>query len=191
MLAYAGDDHAAGERALAPFKALATPVADVTGPMPYPGLFGPDPGDFHPMAASRTGFVQAIDRDAARAIVDAGAVATGMMSATQLRVLGGAMGRVPSDATAFAHRDKPIMVTIASMYAQLEEGPAQEAWVRGLSRALLGGDNGAYVGFQAEDGPEAAHAAYPGSTYDRLAAAKRRYDPDNVFRLNANVPPRG
>ena len=83
------------------------------------------------------------------------------------------------------------MLTVVSMYARHEEGPAQEAWVRGLSGALLDGGRGAYVGFQAEGGPEAARAAYPGPTYDRLAAAKRRYDPDNVFRLNANVPPAG
>jgi FAD/FMN-containing dehydrogenase len=184
-LAHAGDD---GERALAPFKALATPLADLTGPMPYPGLFPPE-ADFRPRAASRTGFVEAIDHDAARTILDAIDAATGMVSAAQLRVLGGAMARVPADATAFAHRGERIMLTIASMYAQPEQDAAQEAWVRGLAEALLDGDRGAYVGFQAEDGPEAVRAAYPGPTYERLVAVKRRHDPDNLFRSNVNVPP--
>ena len=57
------------------------------------------------------------------------------------------------------------------------------------SAALDQGDDGAYVNFLARRGPERVRAAYPGATWDRLAAIKRRYDPDNLFRLNQNIPP--
>ena len=51
------------------------------------------------------------------------------------------------------------------------------------------GSDGAYVGFLGDEGEARVRAAYPGATWDRLAAVKRRYDPENVFRLNQNVPP--
>jgi FAD/FMN-containing dehydrogenase len=51
------------------------------------------------------------------------------------------------------------------------------------------GDDGAYVNFLADEGEARVRAAYPGPTWDRLAAIKRRYDPTNLFRLNQNIPP--
>ena len=59
----------------------------------------------------------------------------------------------------------------------------------GLADALQNGRPGAYVNFLAADGAERMHEAYPGSTWDRLASVKRRYDPDNLFRLNQNISP--
>jgi FAD/FMN-containing dehydrogenase len=55
--------------------------------------------------------------------------------------------------------------------------------------ALRQADRGAYVNFLADEGEERIRAAYPGATWDRLAAVKRRYDPANLFRLNQNIPP--
>jgi FAD/FMN-containing dehydrogenase len=111
------------------------------------------------------------------------------MAVTQIRVLGGAMARVPADATAFAHRDKRIMVNVASIYADDEDAVRITDWVDGLVAELRQGDEGAYVGFLADEGEERVRAAYPGATWERLAAIKARYDPENVFRLNQNVPP--
>jgi FAD/FMN-containing dehydrogenase len=47
------------------------------------------------------------------------------------------------------------------------------------------------VNFMADEGPERVHEAYPGATWDRLVALKRRYDPENLFHRNQNVPPDG
>ena len=58
-----------------------------------------------------------------------------------------------------------------------------------FAAALRQGEDAAYVNFLGEEGQERIHAAYPGSTWDRLTAAKRRYDPTNLFRLNFNIPP--
>jgi FAD/FMN-containing dehydrogenase len=81
------------------------------------------------------------------------------------------------------------MANVAALYGSPEERPAHEAWVRDLSGELSDGDTGAYAGFLADEGEERVRAAYPGSTWKRLAAVKSEYDPDNVFRLNQNIPP--
>ena len=75
------------------------------------------------------------------------------------------------------------------MYAGADEQPVHDAWVTGVSAELPSSDRGAYVGFLDDLGPAGVRAAYPGATFDRLAAIKAQYDPDNVFRLNQNVPP--
>jgi hypothetical protein len=188
MLAYAGGVEQ-GRRALAPFRALAPPIADMVKPMPYPEMFPPEEEGYHPVAVSRTMFVDSIDRRVAETIVDRLQAGTASMNATQLRVLGGAMARVPVDATAFAHRESRIMTNVAAMYERPDERPEHESWVTRLASELSQGDTGAYVGFLADEGEERVRAAYPGSTWDRLADVKARYDPDNLFRLNQNVPP--
>jgi FAD/FMN-containing dehydrogenase len=187
-LAYAGDSEA-GERAIAPFRALAEPLADMVRPMPYPEIFPPEPEDFRPIATARTLFADSVDRDAAETILEHIRAATAPMAAAQLRVLGGAMARVPADATAFAHRQSRIMVNVAAMGMQPDEVALHEGWVANLADALQQDDAGAYVGFLADEGEKRIRAAYPGATWDRLAAVKATYDPTNLFRLNQNVPP--
>ena len=65
----------------------------------------------------------------------------------------------------------------------------REAWVEAFAADLEQDDHGAYVNFVGDEGEERVRAAYPGATWDRLAAVKRRYDPTNLFHLNQNVPP--
>ena len=111
------------------------------------------------------------------------------MRVAQLRVLGGEMARVPADATAFAHRTNRIMVNIASFYEGPDDKPTREAWVAEFVAAIHQGDPAAYVNFLGDDGEGRVRAAYPGTTWDRLAVIKGRYDPTNLFRLNQNIPP--
>jgi FAD/FMN-containing dehydrogenase len=190
LLVYAGEV-AAGERAVAPFRELAKPIADMVGPKPYPAIFEGAGGDeeLHPIAVARTMFVDSIDRSAAETIVEQLQASTAMMAATQLRVLGGAAARVPADATAYAHRQRRIMVNVAALFGSVEEAPEYEPWVTGLADSLRQDDHGAYVNFLGDEGEERIRAAYPGETWDRLVAVKRRYDPTNLFRLNQNIPP--
>ncbi|MBA2718869.1 MAG: FAD-binding oxidoreductase [Chloroflexi bacterium] len=193
MLAFAGGEEA-GERALAPFRALATPLADLVRPMSYAELFPPE-DEGHPamFAANRTMFMDRVDREVAERIVteleEHGRTPGTLMSVSQLRVLGGAMARVPVEATAFAHRSSRIMVNLAALVATTAELPAHEAWVLSFAAALQQGDTGAYVNFVSDEGPERVHAAYPGGTWDRLVEVKNRYDPTNLFRRNHNIPP--
>jgi FAD/FMN-containing dehydrogenase len=190
LIVYAGEVET-GEGAVAPFRELAEPIVDMVGPKPYPAIFegGPDDEDFHPVMAVRTMFVDSIDRSAAETIVEQLQVSTAMMAATQLRVLGGAAARVPARATAYAHRQSRIMVNVAALFGTPEQAPEHESWVNGLADALRQDDQGAYVNFLGDAGEERIRAAYPGDTWDRLVAVKRRYDPTNLFRLNQNIPP--
>jgi FAD/FMN-containing dehydrogenase len=188
MLVYAGEA-GAGERVIAPFRSLATPITDMVRPMRYPEIYPPDDASYHPVAATRTMFVDAIDRSVAETILDHIQASTGSMAVAQLRVLGGAMARVPADATAFAHRGSRIMVNVATLYERPGEKATHEAWVTDFAAALRQGDGGVYVNFLGDEGEARIRVAYPGSTWDRLAAIKGRYDPTNLFRLNQNIPP--
>jgi FAD/FMN-containing dehydrogenase len=188
LMTYAGDPEA-GQRALAPFRALAEPVADMLRPMPYPEVYPPEEEGYHPVATARTMFVDTIGRPEAETILEHLGTSTAMMGVAQLRTLGGAMARVPVDATAFAHRTNPIMVNVAALYERPDEIAVHGPWVAAFAAALDQGNDGAYVNFLADEGEERIRAAYPGPTWDRLRQVKARYDPTNQFRLNQNIPP--
>ena len=190
MLVYVGDVEE-GERAIAPFRALAAPIADMIKPMNYPEIYPPEDTSYHPVAAARTMFVDTIDRSVAEMILERLQTSTAFMKVAQLRVLGGAMARVPADATAFAHRKSRIMVNLAALYQSPDERDLHEAWVSNFAADLLQGDSGAYVNFLGNEGPDRIRAAYPGSTWERLVSIKTRYDPTNLFHLNQNIPPNG
>jgi Berberine and berberine like len=139
-----------------------------------------------PLAASRTMFLDAVDEDVAESILAHLRASTAQTAALQIRVLGGAVARVSSEATAYAHRSRPIMASVGA----LDGGPGgHEEWVREVASALRQGEPGAYVNFLGDEGAERVRDAYPGQTWERLAAIKREYDPENLFRLNQNVPP--
>jgi FAD/FMN-containing dehydrogenase len=189
MVHSAGGD--AGERAVAPFRALAEPLADMLRPMPYPEIYLPEEEGYHPIAAGRTMFVDSVERKAASTILDRIDASTAMMAVTQIRVLGGAMARVPADATAFAHRRSKLMVTCAALVERTDDLPAHEPWVVELADTLRGDSQDVYVNFLGDEGEERVRGAYPGATWDRLREIKQRYDPTNLFRLNQNIPPDG
>ena len=81
------------------------------------------------------------------------------------------------------------MVNVGALYERPDEAALHEAWVTNFAAALRQGEPGAYVGFLGNDGQARIREAYPGPTWDRLAAIKRRYDPTNLFRLNQNIAP--
>lgn len=164
-------------------------------PMPYAEIYGPEGEKYEPpLAASRTMFVDRIDRPVAKLIVDRTTehmkATSPVMAGAQLRVLGGAMARVPVDATAFAHRKSRIQINLFSLYTEAKDEAVHERWIGRMGRDLEQGDHGAYVNFLTRaDGPERVRAAYPGPTWDRLVEIKRRYDPKNLFQRNQNIPP--
>ena len=189
LLCWAGEVEA-GERAVARFRGLATPFADMVRPMPYPEIYqftegGPGPDH----EAARSLFLDAVDGATAETIVEHLRASTAPLAVAQLRVLGGAMARVPADATAFAHRGRRIMAALGAVWERPEEAATHQAWVTGFAAALRQGDPGVYVNFVGDEGQARVREAYPGSTWERLAAVKRRYDPANLFRRNQNIPP--
>jgi FAD/FMN-containing dehydrogenase len=187
LFAYVGDIDKA-DSVFAPFRELADPYADMVRRMRYPELFeGPES---EPQLASGSNFfADGLDSSGAEAILEQLPKSTAMMKAVQLRVLGGALGRVSNDATAFAHRDRRLMVNIAAMYADPGEAETHQAWIDGLASSLGKNGAGGYVGFLGQEDEETLRAAYPGGNWERLRGLKRRYDPDNLFHLNHNIPP--
>jgi len=188
MMVYAGDV-AKGEQAMAPFRKLATPYADMLRPMSYTEMYPPEEGEYHPVAAARTMFLDYVDKSVAETILKHLQASTGMMAVAQLRVLGGAMARVPGDATAYAHRKSKIMANLAALYEKPEDKPTHEAWVTEFEKSIQQSDKGAYVNFINTVGEDELRAAYPGSTLEKLRQVKAKYDPTNLFRLNQNIPP--
>jgi FAD/FMN-containing dehydrogenase len=181
-------DPAAGAAAVAPFRALATPLADLVGPMPYAAIYELTKAAATPApSVIRSSFTNELSDAALDAIVERHATPEGAATITQLRVLGGAMGRVPSGATAFAHRDAPLLTAIIAHATG--DLASTTAWADAYHAELSGGAAGVYSNFLADEGDARLREAYPDATYERLAAVKRRVDPANVFRGNHNIRP--
>jgi len=190
LAVYAGDAQA-GEKAFAPFRALAEPIFDMLKPMRYHEMYVEEgeEGGFHPTAVGHNMYLKQVDRDTAATMIEYIQNSDAPMRVIQLRVLGGAIARVPVEATAYAHRQAPIMANLAAFYTSPEEKQVREKWLADFAAALDQGLPGAYVNFLNDEGEERVRAAYPAATWERLAAVKARYDPTNLFRLNQNIPP--
>jgi len=187
MMMYSGSAEK-GEEVLKPFRNITKPVVDMVKPMHYPEIYQGE-SEMGPSVASHTMFLDDVDLDTARTIVDHLQEYNAPMKAVQLRVLGGAMGRVGNDATAFAHRDSHILANIIAFYNTPEEKEARQIWVDEFAKSVHQKDDGAYVGFVNGMAANDAMRVYPGETWNKLMEIKGRYDPDNLFRLNFNVPP--
>ncbi|MBI5666977.1 MAG: FAD-binding oxidoreductase [Chloroflexi bacterium] len=188
LMVYAGPTEA-GLRAVAPFRQLAQPLADMLRPMRYPDMFPPEESNFHPTAVGHTMFMDRIDRNVAETIIEYLQTSDAALRVAQLRVLGGAMARVTVEATAFAHRHSRLMVNLAAFYTGPDEMAVRQAWVADFAAALQQEDTGAYVNFLGDEGTARVRAAYPEPVWSRLAAIKARYDPTNLFHVNHNIPP--
>lgn len=188
LMCYAGDA-TSGASVMAKFRSIDTPLADMVKVIPYPQMYPPDQGNYHPIAAARTMFIDRVDERTADDILTKLRASTGTMAVCQLRVLGGAIARILPDATAYYHRKSTIMVNLATLYQNLEEKMQHELWVTDFQNRLQQNDYGAYVNFLGNEPVERIHAAYPGTTWERLQKIKTKYDPANVFHLNQNIPP--
>jgi FAD/FMN-containing dehydrogenase len=183
-------DRAVGEGAMGPFRALATPIVDRLAPMAYPDIYPPGNPDFRPTPVQHAMFLDHVDRASGQTIVDFLEASDASLRAAQLRVLGGAMSRVPTDATAFAHRQNRILASLVNFHdGTTEDRVRRRAWVEEFAAAMHQGIDGVYVNFLGREGDARVQAAYPGPTWERLRAIKRKFDPTNLFRLNQNIPP--
>jgi FAD/FMN-containing dehydrogenase len=187
LAVYAGDV-AAGERAMAPFRAAATPLLDGVRPMRYPEMYEGD-HPHPPAVAVHTRFIDALDVAAAKQLLERLQTGTAPMRMAQFRPLGGAVARVPADATAFAHRDRGFIANVGAVLDDPASAPEQGAWARSVAQELGGEPEGAYVAFLGRDGEARIREAYPGASWDRLSRVKARYDPTNLFRHNQNIAP--
>jgi FAD/FMN-containing dehydrogenase len=188
LMVYAGAADE-GEKITARIRALAEPIVDMVKPMRYKDIFMPEDDSYHPTAVSRNMFIDYLDeRVAANALRWLDEIQA-PMKAFQFRVLGGAVARVPEDATAYAHRQNAIMCNIACFYETESEKQERQMWVKEFSESLNQGDSAAYVNFLGLDEQSRLSDAYPVPTLQKLREIKMKYDPDNFFKMNFNITP--
>ncbi len=185
-------DLAEADAALAPIRALGEVLVDAVGPMPYPAIY-----DLMAMAAAphlaavRSMFADDLSDEAIQSMIDSVTVATSPVGMIQLRGLGGAYGRVSPSETAFAHRERKLLVLVLGLWLDPnEDGAPHRAWAEAAWKKLQPEGDGVYVNFLEAEGEARILDAYPESTYNRLAELKRVYDPENFFQLNQNIRPR-
>jgi FAD/FMN-containing dehydrogenase len=187
-------DLAAGERVLDGFRGLAPPIADLVGRRPYPSMYELLP-DAPPSVTNITYSFAADELDEAaigsilRALDEPGRPSGEALAAVELRVLGGAIGRVPVEATAFAHRRRKLLCSVVAAGFAEDDSDRHRRWVRALAGALGHLAKGAYLNFLDAADQGRLHETYPDGTYQRLVEVKRRYDPGNRFRRNLNIRP--
>jgi FAD/FMN-containing dehydrogenase len=190
LVCYTGD-LAQGERVVAPLRQLATPIADVVGPIAYPALFAlTQVGTLRGLEQHvRSLFLQTLSDEVLHTLTEETLATISPETIVQIRVLGGAMGRVSVDATAFAHRATQAMVIITNFGPPSANAKGRSARTEQVWQALQPYAKGVYVNFLAEEGEQRIHEAYPPATYARLAALKNLYDPTNFFHMNQNIKP--
>lgn len=192
ILAVWTGDEEEGQRVLAPLRALAEPVADTIEMMPYPAMYNYTAMASSPhMGIPRAMYADAFSDSSIEAVFEAMAVATSPVSMVQFRPLGGAHNRVDAGATAYANRDRNYFFSVLGLWMDpAEDGEPHRQWTEDLWTRVRSDANGVYVNFLGDEGDARIHEAYPGTTYARLADAKAKWDPENVFRFNQNIRPR-
>jgi hypothetical protein len=179
-----------GERAIAPFRALAVPLLDTVAEMPYPAVY-PAPSGMREAWTCRAIYLDGLDDQTIEVIERRMAGAPSSSALAQFRILGGAAARVAADATAYAWRDRVLLLWIIADFGNADPGelPRHEAWLASFLADLRGKGSATYLNFMGDEGPGAVRSAYPSHTWVRLREIKRRYDPTNLFHLNQNIPP--
>jgi FAD/FMN-containing dehydrogenase len=184
----------AGARALAPLKTFANPIADLMTPRPYTQLQSMLDGSWAEGFGNywKAEYVNGIPDEALPILAEHLDGITSPLSDFKFAALGGAVARVPADATAFAHRGAPFVLNINARWALPGDSEQHVEWTQRLWTAMQPfSAGGAYVNFLGTEGQDRVRAAYGEPAYQRLAALKRRYDPENTFRLNQNIAPAG
>ena len=187
---YASPDEAEAARLLEPARKL-EPILDAVGPVPFPGIQAAFDGVYPPgdQWYWRADYFREMPSAAIEANVEHALRMPTWKSSMHLYPIDGAAARVPSDATAWAARDAKWAQVIIGVDPDPANAEAIRQWTVEYWDAVHPyGTGGAYVNFMMEEGLERIEATY-GGNYARLAAIKAKYDPDNVFHVNQNIPP--
>ncbi|MDF2730696.1 MAG: linked oxidase protein [Acidimicrobiia bacterium] len=191
---YAGDVEE-GERAVRDLRRFGTPLVDLVEPKPYVAHQGaidetvPHGWHYYWKATNLTGLSDAV----ISVVADHAYTASSPRSYAVMFHMGGAVSRILHDATAYAGRDVAHNIVIEGVWLPEESGQhatAETAWARGFLDALEPHREGVYVNFlDSDDDTSRVREAYGDRIYRRLAGVKAKYDPDNAFHHNKNIPP--
>jgi FAD/FMN-containing dehydrogenase len=185
---------AEGLDVIAPIRTLAEPLLDATSPMLYTAAQSIFDEAYPPHVHQRywkSIYLNELSEAAIATMAEWSARAPSPMSLVDLWAMGGAVSRVPADATAFANREAPYWLVFNTTWVDPADAEANIAWTRAFWEAMRPYSNGAvYLNFPGlgEEGETMVRASL-GSNYERLARIKAAYDPTNLFQLNQNIKP--
>jgi FAD/FMN-containing dehydrogenase len=180
-----------GEAVVQPLRKVGKPILDSTGPLPFMDVqrsfdAGTPKGQ---RWYSRAHYLNDISDQAIEKILKHTRQMPGAFTFVYFGGEDGAISRVDSSATAFPHRDGAYGFHIHAGWIDSSEDATVMEWARGFSQEMARFSNcGVYVNLLAEDEPDRIKAAY-GKNYDKLTGLKRKWDPNNLFRSNQNIPP--
>ena len=180
-----------GERVLTPLRRFGRPIADLVAPMPYTALqelFAPA----YPSGRRnywKSSFLDTMSDAAIDTMIEQFAAVPSPFSTAAIEPMGGAVGRVGEDATAYSQRGARYNLLLSAGWVDPTEDEANIRWTRGFWHAMRPHSReDVYVNYLDVDEQSRTRAAY-GTKYDRLVAVKTRYDPTNLFRMNHNIQP--
>ena len=192
---YAGDAQE-GLRVLQPLRQFGDPLGEIAGAIPYRGVQSafdaslPNTGEV--IAYWKSLYLNDLTDSAIEIMADRAEHRTSRSTMVFVQHLGGAVRRVPTNATAFPTRHAAFVMNVMGDWRDPRETPHHVAWVREAWNRLAPHSTGAvylnYIGQEEKDADALVRSAF-GSNYDRLAQIKRKYDPTNLFRLNQNIEP--
>lgn len=182
-----------GEGTFAPWREVGSPAVDLMGPMPYLDFQAiTDPGN-PPGRRNywRSGFLGDLPDEAIDAYITCAATATSPFSVMVLGLAGGAVADVPDDATPIGGRAAPWLFHCYGSWEDLDDD-RHVSWVRATEQTMRPWrTDGMPLNFFSAIDNDLVRSTFGAAKYQRLVDLKNRYDPDNVFRLNQNVPPTG
>jgi len=190
LLSCSVDARERAESVVKPFREPGSPIADLLGPMPYAAIQTLlDPLWPHGLQSYfKATNLSRLDDGLIDGLVARHLSAPGPQTEIHVQLMGGAVGRVADDATAFPERSMPFVLNVVTGWRDPSRRDAHVAWARDVVAAAGEASTGrAYANFQGE--PIPPEVAYGAEKYGRLVALKREYDPTNVFKLNQNIQP--
>lgn len=191
-LIHTGDSEK-GEQALAPFRQIGSPIADVVGIKPYTAFQSMFDATANAGARNywKGHYLGELSGESIDVLCDHAARMASKESVIGMLSLGGAIAREPSDSSPYPHRDAAWVLNIQARWRAAEEDEQNVNWARDLFDAVAPHTTGGvYVNFiSGGEGAERVRAAYGDTIYERLQAVKKDWDPENVFHLNQNIAP--
>jgi FAD/FMN-containing dehydrogenase len=178
-----------GQRVLQPLRSFGSPVVDAVQPLPFPAMQSLLDASFPDGNQNywKSSMHRELSDGAINAMIEQANQAPSPMSAVVAEYYGGAAGRVPASATAFPHRQVPWDIVILAQWTNPADSDMNRAWARGVASALQPFSTGDHI-LAALDQDDASGSGF-GSNLGRLTAIKKKYDPENFFRVNQNIKP--
>ncbi|GAC1611407.1 MAG: FAD-binding oxidoreductase [Mycobacteriales bacterium] len=185
------DDAAQGPAGLAALRALGRPAVDAVGLKAYVGVQNSQDRYWTPGAQNywKSDYLNGVDDKAIDTLVAAAETFTSPDSDIKLGLMGGAVGRVAEDATAYGNRRARLLLNINTRWTDPAGADHHIAWTQSLWETLHRLASGVYVNFLGAEGNNRIREAYGEAKYQQLVGLKNRWDPGNVFSVNQNIPP--